>query len=289
MPDQHQIIADQLDELVQQGKAIDWRERIRSSSELQKQLEDRGQESASKSKKSASSKQRGDKAKQRKEIVKKILETPFGEDYQPWYSQALRVVEQLLPDRYQEFCELYRPQKTPKELDWVTYTISEYVHGTVVTRGWDREPVFDSTASALAKLRNQINILASAQDRLDSALVDIRGTLESTLLDDELATASELLTAKHLRSAGVVAGVVLERHLKRVIANHEVTFRKKSQIGSLNDALKEAKVYDLAQWRFVQRMGDIRNLCGHDGERNPTAEEVEDLIRGTEKVIATIF
>jgi len=285
--DQGQIIASALDELITEGERVLARETIRSTPKFQKGLEEEDKRSSSKSKKD--SKEKKEKVKTWKATIKEIQKTSFGEEYQPWYSHALRVVVQLLPDRYAEFQELYRPKKQPKELNWVTYTISEYVHGTVVTRGGEREPVFDTAGSALTKLRNQINILTSARKRLDSALADIRGTLESTLLDDELATASELLKTKHLRSAGVVTGVALERHLKRVIANHEVTFRKKPQIGNLNDALKEAKVYDVTQWRFIQRLGDIRNLCGHDGEREPTAEEVEDLIRGTEKVIATVF
>jgi hypothetical protein len=32
----------------------------------------------------------------------------FAREYQAWYSPALRVVEQLLPDRYEEFRGLYK-------------------------------------------------------------------------------------------------------------------------------------------------------------------------------------
>jgi len=142
----------------------------------------------------------------------------------------------------------------------------------------------------MSKFKNQIDILASAEERLGSLLADIESSLEATLLDDELATASELLRTKHLRSAGVVAGVVLERHLKGVAANHEVKLgRKKAQIGNLNDALKEARVFDNPLWREVQRLGDIRNLCAHDGEREPKSVEVRELIESTERIIKTTF
>lgn len=214
----------------------------------------------------------------------------FGSQYQAWYSKALRIVEQLLPDRYDEFRELYRLDKKPKTLDEATYRISDYLHGTKArTGGVFGEPDFDTAEVSEKHLVCQVDILASARSRLDSALADISGTLEGTLLDDELATADELLKAKHLRSAGVVAGVVLERHLKRLITNHEITLRKRTQITSLNNALKEARVYDVPRWRQIQRLGDIRNLCGHDAEREPTSEDVEELIRGTEKVVATVF
>ncbi len=215
----------------------------------------------------------------------------FGLDYQAWYSEALPVVQQLQPERYEEFRTLYRLDKPAKNLDVVTYSINDYIHGTGVkeTYSGEREAVFDVANVALGKLGFQVNILNSAKSRLSSLLTDIRGTLEASLLDDELETAEELLGAKHLRSAGVIAGVALERHLASVIASHQIAFRKKRQIGNLNDALKEAKLYDVARWRQIQRFADIRNLCGHDGEREPSAEEVSELIAGTQKTIATVF
>lgn len=221
-------------------------------------------------------------------MIELIKENDFGGQYQRWYSKAMRVVEQLLPDRYHEFRELYRLDKRAKELDVTTYTVSDFIHRTVVVgRGLDAK---GSRSVALRKVRDQINILASAQDRLGSILTDIEGSLEATLLDDELEMAGELLRTKHVRSAGVVAGVVLERHLKSVANNHDVSLgRKKPQIGSLNDVLKEARVFDNPRWREVQRLADIRNLCAHDGEREPKPKEVRELIESTERIIKTVF
>jgi hypothetical protein len=48
-------------------------------------------------------------------------------------------------------------------------------------------------------------------------------------------------------------------------------------------------VTTVPQWRFIQHLGDIRNLCDHAKEREPTKEEIEDLVAGTEKVLKTIF
>jgi hypothetical protein len=207
--------------------------------------------------------------------------------YQGWYSQALRVVEQLLPDRLDEFACLYLDRRR-KDITWETYGVSDYLSGTVISK-WDGAESFDHQAAGRDRFDRQIQILKSARDRLESLLTDIRGVLEADLFDDELSAAEDLLKANHLRSAGVVAGVVLERHLKRVIGNHKVSFRKKPQLGNLNEALKTAEVYDVPQWRRVQRLADLRNLCGHDGEREPTKDEVEELVRGVEKVVATVF
>jgi hypothetical protein len=97
------------------------------------------------------------------------------------------------------------------------------------------------------------------------------------------------VTASHLRSAGVVAGVVLEGHLKKLIDDHGVSFRRVPQLGSMNDALKQSGVYDAVQWREIQYLTDIRNICGHRGQRDPERSEVESLINGVDKIIKTLF
>jgi hypothetical protein len=121
-------------------------------------------------------------------------------------------------------------------------------------------------------------------------LADITGFLEAGLFDDELLVARELCTKNHMRAAGVLAGVVLERHLKRVASNHGVTIRKKTPaIGDLNDTLKDAKVYDTPRWREIQRLGDIRNYASHDKERDPASDEIDELIKGVDKIVKVVF
>ncbi len=217
-------------------------------------------------------------------------ETPkpfnFGDEYQMWYTRALRVVDQLLPDRYAEFRDLYRPERR-KDIDVTSYSIADHIAGITISRYG--EPAFNAGGVALSKLQTQIAILTSAQSRLDSILADIKGVLEASLFDDELLAARDLLKARHTRSAGIVAGVILERHLQRVLTNHRIAFRRKATLANLNDALREAGVYDVPQWRQLQHLADIRNLCGHSGDRDPTVDEVEGLITGTEKTIRSVF
>jgi len=56
----------------------------------------------------------------------------------------------------------------------------------------------------------------------------------------------------------------------------------------LNDALKNASVLEIAQWRFIQHLGDIRNLCDHHKGADPTKEQVDDLINGVAKIVKTV-
>jgi hypothetical protein len=215
----------------------------------------------------------------------KLLKRPnFGNEYQDWYSQAIRVVEQLLPDRYNEFRALYKDERR-KTLDIETFGIADYIGGyapVTFARG-------TAADRALACFRQQVAIVNTAKARLDSVLTDIGRTVHGEILDDELDEARKLLADGYLRPAGVVAGVALEGHLKKLIADHKVPFRKKALLSNLNEALKDAGVYDVPQWRRIQHLADLRNLCGHKSEREPKREEVEDLIDETAKIIKTLF
>ncbi|HEX7009430.1 MAG TPA: hypothetical protein VF184_05580, partial [Phycisphaeraceae bacterium] len=100
----------------------------------------------------------------------------------------------------------------------------------------------------------------------------------------------ELLQAGFIRPAGMIAGVVLEKHLAQVCTNHNLKLTKKRPtISDFNDTLKNNKVIDTATWRHIQRLGDLRNLCAHNGDRDPAEDEVDELIRGTEKYTKSLF
>jgi hypothetical protein len=209
----------------------------------------------------------------------------FVKEYQDWYSPALRVVEQLLPDRYSEFRALYQDERR-KVLNLETYGIADYVASVQPASG-----ISGSTAltRAMTCFERQIAILNTADSRLDSVLTDIGRTLHAEILDGELGAARSLLAASQVRSAGVVAGVALEGHLKKLISDHRILFRKTGTLSNLNEALKGAGIYDAPQWRQIQYLVDIRNLCSHKGDRDPTRDEVEALINEVAKIAKNLF
>jgi hypothetical protein len=114
--------------------------------------------------------------------------------------------------------------------------------------------------------------------------------VQADLFDSELDAAEELAKKKFTQAAGALAGVVLEHHLAQVCENHKITITKKNPtISDLNDLLKAANVIETADWRFVQRLADIRNLCDHSKASDPTVEQVNDLIAGVKKMSKTLF
>ena len=234
------------------------------------------------------------KEKVQKEKLKKYFEgeklVDFNNEYEKWYSEALEVIKQILPSRYEDFKRLYKDEKRKnKDIDYLTYTISDYMIGLRTTRGLAEIVVVD-TKAAIPKFQQQVKILKSAERRFESSLFEIKQLLQADLFDSEIDTARELLKNGYIRAAGAVAGVVLEKHLQQVSISHNVTIKAKNpNISDYNDALKEAQVIDVPTWRFIQHLADLRNLCDHKKQREPKPEEIEDIISGIDKVSKTVF
>jgi hypothetical protein len=211
------------------------------------------------------------------------------ETYQAWYSEAKAVVKQLLPDRLPDFVRHYEKPKSRKQTTFESYRIEDYLQGLTITRLYTDEEVV-GTSAALPHLKQQVAIVKAVKARFDSALFEIRQLVLADLFDSELQAASELLKHGFLRAAGAVAGVVLERHLTDVCDKHDRKITKKAPaISDLNNALKEAGVTDVPQWRFIQHLADVRNLCDHNKTAEPTQGQVSDLIAGVAKVTKTVF
>lgn len=225
--------------------------------------------------------------KKAEEVLKNL--PSFSEEYQSWYSEAKAIIKQLLPERLSDFVRYYEKPKPRKDISYENYRIEDYLQHLTVTRGLYKEKVV-GTEAAIPVFRQQLAILNAVKNRFESSLYDIRQLVQADLYDSELEAAKELSKHKFTRAAGALAGVVLERHLGQVCDNHSIKIKKKAPgISDLNNALKEADALDVVQWRFIQHLGDIRNLCDHDKKVEPTAEQVDNLISGTAKVIKTLF
>ena len=206
----------------------------------------------------------------------------FHHHYQEWYSKALRVVRVLGPDRYEEFKRYYEIDPKRKSLGYGTYVIQDYIKGVAPLIGG-----FDTLLQVLQCLHNQNTILQSLSMRIDSALADIEATLLSEIQDLEIDTAERLLEV-NLRAAGVIAGVLLEDHLKRVTQTRNLSIAGTPGISKYNEALKVSNAYDVSTWRKVSYLGDVRNLCAHKSAQEPTEDQAKDLVQGVRWVIKTI-
>lgn len=217
---------------------------------------------------------------------KNIKFPDFITEYDTWYSEALLVIKQIIPDRLADFVKQYKDEKR-KEIDFLTYGISDYLVGLKTSRGGQ---AVANQSAAIPKMQNQVTILKSAQKKFESQLFDIKEVIQADIYDSELDAARDLAKKGFVRGAGAIAGVVLEKHLGHVCELHGLTTRKRNpSISDFYQLLKENEIIDTPKWRFIQHLGDIRNLCDHNKEREPTKEEVLELVEGVNKVIKTVF
>ncbi len=192
----------------------------------------------------------------------------FTDEYQSWYSEALILMKQLLPDRVADFVRYYAKPRGRKDIDYESYRIENYLQGLRVNSLGKK---IVGPEAAIPLFRQQLAMLKSARRRFESSIFDIRQLVQADLFDSELEAAKVLLKHKFLRAAGALAGVVLERHLKQVCDNHGIKVRKKSPtFADLNNALKENEVIEIVKWRYIQHLADIRNLCTHDKKVEPS-------------------
>lgn len=208
---------------------------------------------------------------------------PIQITYQRWYTRALPVVQQLLPDRYDEFRALYHDER---RAGGAGYSISDFLLGLAPPR----TSPFDARTLFTSKFNHQLSIFVSARDRLGSVLVDIEGAVQASLFDDELRAARALLDAKQVRAAGAVAAVVLTQHLKIVCAHSGAQAPlERPTIADYADALKAHGTIELNGWRFIRHLATIADLCMHERDRAPSPSEVDELIADVERALGMVM
>lgn len=211
----------------------------------------------------------------------------FKLNYEQWYSKSYLVIKQFLPDRLSDFISLYKLEKR-KEITYSTYTISDALLGVTISNGFGE--IKASPKSAISKFQQQITIVDSVLEVLDSSLNNIQQLVQADIFDSEIDTSKELLKKGFIRAAGAICGVVLEKHFSTVLDSHSLSLSKKNPtINDYNELLKNESIIDIPTWRHIQLLGDIRNLCDHDKKQEPTKDQVQTLIDGTDKIIKTVF
>jgi hypothetical protein len=202
-----------------------------------------------------------------------IIPESFVFAYNKWYSGALALVESNVPTRILEFNRIHKGDITLKGAS------------SIISEG----AITDFSQRILEqRLRELASIVHSIPSYLESHLYDMELSIAQVYMNDELNEALALIKARHVRAAGAVAGVILERHLKLLCDRHKppIQYLRNAGISKLNDLLKNNNYYDQTQWRKVQWMGDVRNSCDHSTKDEPRPEDVSDLIKEVKKFIA---
>jgi len=227
------------------------------------------------------------KSKEQLSLIKKYAIRTY---YQDWYTQSLIVIKQIIPDRLNEFTDLYLSDPKRKNVDILSYKIQDYLNGMSFKTDRYGQKIADENLIVERRLITQLDILKSSLTRYDSFIFDVKKMAQADLLDSEIEEAKELLKNKYYRAAGAILGVLLEKHLHEICIDHNISGLKKNAcLSDYNEALKKENIIDVIAWRSIQRLADIRNLCDHKKEREPSPEDIVEMIIGTERIIKSIF
>jgi hypothetical protein len=214
-------------------------------------------------------------------LTKKRSLEKFRQKYEIWYTKSQSVVKIILPDRLDDFKRYYSSKE--KTHDTLLKAIN-------YTKGMFEElSMPNQVAIAVPLFENQLNILKACSTRFSSRLYDIEKVLQADLFDSELDAASELLTKGFTRAAGAIAGVVLEKHLAEVCKEYKITVsRKHPTISDFNESLKSNGIIEIKDWRRIQHLADLRNLCDHNKSKEPSKDDIDDLINGVKALQKTL-
>ena len=200
------------------------------------------------------------------------LSKHINESYQAWYHAALLLVRaNLSTSTVAEFEELHAGAR--RKLGEVPGVTDMYY------REW-----LDNFDQALS---SQIGIVGAIPGYIEAKALSLRGIIARDLMDDELVIARYLSEQGYLREAGVIAGIVLEKHLKLMCERRGIALEKKAMLGEVNNKLR-ASYRDDSDYRRVQWMSEIRALCTHDKGSLPDPDRLNQLLLAVKDFIATV-
>jgi hypothetical protein len=199
------------------------------------------------------------------------LSRKVNENYRFWHSIAWPLVTANLPERVGEFEKMY---------DQATFAAQRFVTEYGEIQG-------NQVSNFSEYFSNQIGFVRSIPRNLQSKVLALRGLVARDLMEDELTVSLSLLRENYIREAGVIAGVVLERHLKMLCEKYDIEVGARDMLGQLNDKLRSHYPND-AEYRRVQFFSEIRASCAHDKGGEPERSAVSQLISGVQGFIAAI-
>lgn len=134
-------------------------------------------------------------------------------------------------------------------------------------------------------------IVRALQDDVKNGFLDTaRELFHGELFSDFLEMSDFLLGEGYKDAAAVMAGGVLESHLRQLCIKHGINVLdssgKSRKAAQFNDDLYKAKVYSMVDQKSVMAWLDIRNKAAHAKYQEYTKDHVSVMILGIRGFIA---
>jgi hypothetical protein len=120
------------------------------------------------------------------------------------------------------------------------------------------------------------------------ARIRIAGVIRATDEVGQMLNESRLhIHNGHLRAAGCVAAVELERRMKALVPRPLTVKRRDPSLEDYNQAAFDENIIDQETWTLVKNLAAIRKRCVHSLDRDPTNPEIADLIDCVDRMLRT--
>jgi hypothetical protein len=135
--------------------------------------------------------------------------------------------------------------------------------------------------ASIHDLTHQLGVLKALLADLDGGhLQNLRGLIRAEVFGDFIEQARHLLDEGYWQAAAVVAGSVLEDHLRKLCEKHpSITLPAKPKLDTMNAELAKAGEYDVLAQKRITYLADIRNKAAHGNWDKFTAKDSDDLIQ----------
>ncbi len=122
-------------------------------------------------------------------------------------------------------------------------------------------------------------LLAAKEDYQGGYLVSIRKLVGAEIVGAFLDQAQELLDVGYVGPAAVLAGSILEDHIKTICQEKQIALPDKPKLDYMNAQLAKIEHYNKLTQKQITTWADIRNSAAHGKWNDFKEDDVRDMIK----------
>ncbi len=196
-------------------------------------------------------------------------------EYQSWYTRAHSLIKQILPERLEEFQELYASDRDIyQKITVENYSIRDYILGLKVMDESGKD-VINYNVVFHNKFKNQLAILLSIRSQLDSILFNMPGILKIHFLKHILDATKSLFDKGGINVAGAFIESILKEILSSMCDKFNIKVNKNTTIREYNVLLKNNKIIDIMTLQEAQKLENA--LEQYIKRKDSSSDKIDDL------------
>jgi len=204
--------------------------------------------------------------------------------YEAWYSKSLRIVQNLIPERLEDFVSAYKHSRS-SPVNFINYSIQDFLMGFKVDH-----PSEQDYGLVLVKrlILRQVGILSSAlKDRpVPESFSEFMS--QKDFYSEVLDQAQKLFEMNKPAPASVLAAAVLENYLRWRWRRRNIRVNEQRRsLMEINDILFKFRTYNQSIWVRIQGLIRVAEACLDPQEKAPPKREIGSFIADVRKVVGS--